>query len=264
MKHEKTLGYLSMSLIAIAFIASFAGLLFISNSEKVLTDRIRLSEEEARPANLEIIKLVSSECKDCFDIELFVTGLKDLNVKITNEKIVYINSLESLALINKYNIDKAPALIISGETSKSNIKNELESAGTRVSDVILITAPVPVYINLADKEIVGRVAMINIFDRTCTECYNISISRQILQNGFGIVLVNETTYDINSVEGRMILDKYNVTAVPTFLISPQADAYENLNQVWGQVGTIEKDGWYVFRNIGILNVPYKNITTTTI
>jgi len=59
--------------------------------------------------------------------------------------------------------------------------------------------------------------------------------------------VSEDTYDISSPQGKDLIAKYNITKAPTLLISPEAKAYDTLTQVWTEVGTVESDGWYVFR-----------------
>jgi len=61
-----------------------------------------------------------------------------------------------------------------------------------------------------------------------------------------------------------LITKYKIISVPTVLMSPEADQYTNLKGVWKNVGTIESDGWYVFREMQQLRgVVYKDLTSPT-
>jgi len=61
----------------------------------------------------------------------------------------------------------------------------------------------------------------------------------------------------------MLVAQYNITKVPTIIMSPDVKYYElnNFQTVWKQVGTIENDGYYVFRSMRALNgVIYKDLS----
>ncbi|MDO8618388.1 MAG: hypothetical protein Q7R49_00420, partial [Candidatus Daviesbacteria bacterium] len=76
---------------------------------------------------------------------------------------------------------------------------------------------------------------------------------------------SQRSVDISSVEGKSLLARYGITKVPTILISPEADQYANLKNVWKNVGTVETDGWYVFREMQQLRgAVYKDLTTNQI
>jgi hypothetical protein len=83
-----------------------------------------------------------------------------------------------------------------------------------------------------------------------------------LNSTFGLYITNKSTYNITSVQGKAFVQKYNITAVPTVLLSPGAADYVNLASDWTQMGTVEKDGWFVFRTVGkITGSNYTNLTT---
>ena len=58
--------------------------------------------------------------------------------------------------------------------------------------------------------------------------------------------------------------KYNITLVPTIILSSNAKDYSSLNQAWSQVGSIETDGTFVFRDLSLLNIPYKDLYSNKI
>ncbi|MBI5332255.1 MAG: hypothetical protein HZB65_01655 [Candidatus Aenigmarchaeota archaeon] len=359
-------------LVAITLIILLVGVFMMNSANSTLVEKAKFSEEEARPANLNIIKLVSSDCVDCFDVDSVITKITQSNTKITDMKTVDVYSADGQVLVNKYNIERVPTVLISGETSKSTVKSMLDGIGDRQPDgTVVFTDLQPVYINLLNNQtigrvsitiildpsynnytnltlvvdrlreagitianttilnlsetkakemireynltkipalifsddlaayealvqawsqvgsvesdrsyvlreinppylnlssgqIVGQVVMINLADSSCLECYDIGTAKKILETGFGIFIANETIYDIDSTKGKELLKKYNITAVPTFLLSSQANAYVSLNEAWAQVGTVEADGWYVFREIKALgDVAYRDLETNT-
>ena len=76
---------------------------------------------------------------------------------------------------------------------------------------------------------------------------------------------SERTVDALSGEGQGLISKYKITRVPTILTSPESDQYTNLKNVWKNVGTVESDGWYVFREMQQLRgAVYKDLTTNQI
>ena len=57
-------------------------------------------------------------------------------------------------------------------------------------------------------------------------------------------------------------NRYKITKLPTILLSPDVAQYTNLQKIWNGVGTIEQDGWYVFREMQQLGgAVYKDLAT---
>lgn len=69
------------------------------------------------------------------------------------------------------------------------------------------------------------------------------------------------TYEANSTEGMALIKKYNITAVPTVLYSPDASYYQDFDKVWlYQNSTIASDGWHVFRSFNVIAGKYQNLS----
>ena len=85
-------------------------------------------------------------------------------------------------------------------------------------------------------------------DDQCSDCYDVSIHKSALER-FGVYLSEEETVDYLSGAGKNLVSKYNIKKIPTIILSKNANVYESLNQAWEQVGTIETDGTYVFRDV---------------
>ena len=119
------------------------------------------------------------------------------------------------------------------------------------------------YYDLKTLKVRGLVTLTYLTDKSCTSCYNVSIHKSIFGNplGFAMKIVNETTYDISDPTGKALIDKYKITNVPTVIMKGDPAAYARLTAVWPQVGTVDSDGSYVFRNVGLLGVVYMNLTS---
>lgn len=232
---------------------------YLNSYNTEIFKKVGEAKENLRPASLQLVKIADSSCTDCFNIDLITNAMKTLNVNITNSKTLDFSSAEAKQLINQYNIKVVPALIVSGETTKSTIQSYWPQLNGKELDGIVYIQSFPPYRNLTSGNVEGLVNLITLTDNSCNTCYNVSVQKQILQ-GFGLGIKSESTYDINSSAGEGLLNKYNITKVPTILLSPETKVYSSLVQAWSQVGTIEKDGWFVFRATEAMGA-YKDIST---
>ena len=91
----------------------------ISNELKKSTEAVK---EKLKPAKIELVLVKNSKCSDCFDISTIVSHVKNANVNITKEAMFEFDSREGKALIGKYEIEKIPAIILTGEIEKINIQ----------------------------------------------------------------------------------------------------------------------------------------------
>ncbi len=62
-----------------------------------------------------------------------------------------------------------------------------------------------------------------------------------------------------------MIAKYSVEKVPTVILGGDLEIYEGFDAVWEQVGTIEEDGSYVFRELDVLGqqIVYKDLGDET-
>ena len=132
------------------------------------------------------------------------------------------------------------------------IKDALETFGAENKNGFYIINPIqPPYRDLVQNKITGMAELIMITDESCTECYDVTINKRIIE-GMGVVIDKESTFDVNSAEGKKLISKYNISKVPAILISPEAREYKTLVNAWRQVGSIEEDGWFVMRKPEVL------------
>ena len=107
----------------------------------------------------------------------------------------------------------------------------------------------------------GLATVILLNDSSCKECYKVTDHMNILKSGFGMAIETLSNVDVSSTQGKELVSKYKITAVPTVLIS-SADAYADFREAWIPVGTRESDGTYIFRNFTVWpGHAYRNLNT---
>ncbi len=193
-----------------------------------------------------VTNIVDGSCLECTSLAGFTEGLKKAGVAIKSENIVNYNKPEGKDLIKKFDVKHVPALIISQEINYyPEVQQQLVAVQAKEKDgFYALHATLPPYRNLTSDKIVGFVEFITVKDESCTECYDSKVNKQILQR-FGMYLKTEKTYNVSSKEGKDLIAKYNITKVPMILVSPEGSVYATFVKAWEQVGTVEKDGWYV-------------------
>ena len=70
---------------------------------------------------------------------------------------------------------------------------------------------------------------------------------------------SEKYVEIDSLEGKKIKSDYNITKIPTIILSEEILDYDGINVLLDKTGTIEKDKVFIFREINQLQVKYQEI-----
>lgn len=189
-------------------------------------------------------------CTECIDLGVIVDQLKQL-MTISSENT--LTKDQSSDLIQKYSITKIPTIILSKDASVyPTISKDWAQIGTVESDGVFIARDInPPYLDLTTNEVKGIVNVIYITDKSCSECYNVTVHKQILDN-FGIYVNKEEIKDVK--DSTSLISKYNIDKVPTLIISEEVSAYPRLTAVWKDVGTVEEDGTYIFRKTEVMGV----------
>src|SRR3989338_27805 len=193
--------------------------------------------------------IIDSSCENCVDLTPISSALQQQGLFVKDEQSIEYNSNEGKELINRLGIKEVPAVLISEEVDYySEIKDALiQSGATKKEGFYAVHSTLPPYRDLTQNKIVGLVDVVYLTKEDCPVCYDVSVNRDILLR-FGLTLNKENTHDINSPEGKQLVQKYNIKKVPIIILSPDAKYYHSLEQVWKSVGTIENDGWFVMRN----------------
>ncbi len=203
-------------------------------------------------------------CSDCTDYAPVVEQLKGAGVKISDVESVDFADEEGKAIVKQYNLSRVPSIVLSSDLNEyAKVTEGWSNVGTIESDgSFVLRQTTPPFRDVAKDAILGRVSVVYLSDESCSQCYNASLHRPILLN-FGLKLVDEKNVSISSQEGKDLVKKYNISAVPTILVSPDAKEYSGFMGVWAQVGSNETDGWLVFREIktALQGRVYKDLST---
>src|SRR3989344_7252515 len=242
-------------ILIVAVLATVIGALAATKTLVTVNKNIAAAEEEARPANVSVIKIVTPDCQDCFSVDLAVDAFKRQNVKVEEEKTLVFGSPEADASVKQLSIKRIPTYIVSGEVNKSNLENFVKNNGEITNDTFIFTKVTPVFIDTESKQEIGKVIATILTDPSCTQCVDPKLTLEGFKKS-GIKIIDEREVVWNSVDGRKIIDQFKITKLPTFILSPEIDFYDNVKAGWANIGTIEQDKTYVARN---LFFPYRDI-----
>ena len=253
MHHSNKKNKLDILLIA----AAVLGVILIINIfltfgiNQNLKKNIEAAKEAARPAKIQLTLIKNSKCADCFDASQYIAYVKSSKVEILSEKILEFNSSEAKGMASKYNIQKIPSILITGELGKLNLEGF-----NKVQDALVLSQITPPYTDAASGKVKGRVSLKLVKDESCGKCDNMDvIIGQI--NLAGIKLRENKNISASSKEGKSLIAKYKIGFVPTVILSEDAEEYEIIQQAWPSIGTKEKDA-YVLRTV---YPPFLNLTT---
>lgn len=197
----------------------------------------------------------------------FVAQLNSLGIKVSNATALKYNGSEGSALVRKYNITRIPAMILSkGAADYPAIAQAWPQIGSVEADGTLVSRNLtPPYIDIKANKSIGAVTLLELTDRSCTECYDVAtIQTFFARQGMGFEDV--LAYDVSSEEGKRALANYNITKVPTVVLSSDAGEYQIPAIVaWKTIGSIEQNGWYVLRDLGaVQGAVYRDLLNGTI
>ena len=244
MTNQKTQSLIFLALI-LAGILSIINIYVVSGRFGEVQEAQALAKELMRPADLEVIRLVASDCKDCYPLENVLSKLEGMNTNVKDERTISFDSPEGKSLVNQYDITKLPVLIVSGEINKTEQLHTFFTTNGFVDDGHAVyTNIMPPYYDAASNSVVGRVALIYLEDASCKECSSLKQMDAVLkQAGVGIGSVE--TYDYTSPTAQQLISTYGVAKIPALLISKDIEAYPNLQQQLIQADISLKNDYYV-------------------
>lgn len=242
---------------AILLLNFVAMLIFTLTVNGKLNDAIEL----ASPQTGSLTLINADDCEKCRDLEAVKKDLISQNIEFSEEITLQASDEEAKKLIAQYKITKLPALIFSSEKKlKAPLKEALKEKEIPTTEKGFVwEQKIPPYFDMENTKTTGLINVIFLTDKSCADCYNVVEVQKPILNSFGVAMNNEKIVDISEVEGKNLKSKYNITKVPTIILSPEAADYTGLTNVWPQAGTIENDGSYVFRNMEAIKVKFRNL-----
>jgi len=201
---------------------------------------------ESVVGKVNIINIKATSCTDCSDLGVAINFLDQNGVYVENTQNVEYEDASNY--ISQYGIENVPAIVIVGDmTSYGAVYQTLQKV-SKESDGYMVIQPAAPYLELSNNKIRGLVDITYLNDSSCTDCYDVKIHDGALSN-LGIFIKNKSTYDIASLQGSALVEKYNITDIPTIILTGDLEAYNGFDQVWSSVGTVESDGAYIFRQM---------------
>jgi len=216
----------------------------------MINGKIVEAKEAATPAKIQLITINNQKCADCVDISLIVDSLKKSNVNITEEKELEFNSQITKEIIDKYNIESVPTIIISGEIDKLNIK-DME----KIDNVLIFSKLNPPYTETKTGKTIGLVYTTLIKDSSCTACRDLSSIPDTLTQS-GVVVKEEKMLEKSDTKAQEWIKKLNIQKLPVFLISDDIEVYPFVEKM-KQAKIPKKNGYYIFESLA----PYAEVNT---
>ncbi|MAG91248.1 hypothetical protein CMO83_01065 [Candidatus Woesearchaeota archaeon] len=239
----------------------------VKNDDSLLLPEITPPYTDAETGEIQgrvtLYNLNDPACIDCNDLATLVNQIKSSGITITEEKNIDSNSAEGKELIDKYKIDFIPIILFSEDAGIYPIIQQawpqigsIESDGTHVMRVVN-----PPYINITTGKLRGLIDITYLTDSTCIECYDVNTHKEIITSpqSFAMILGKEETVDISDVKGKELIAKYDITQVPTVILSEEIDAYPS-RLALSEFFSVEEDNSYVFRRPSVMG-NYKDLTT---
>ncbi len=208
---------------------------------------------------VQLKEIQADNCKECGLLSGLKIQLESFGIKIIEYEKINSSSDTGKKIIEENNLKFTPALLISKNIEDYWwIFDQIKSSFVEKGDNYMFKNPIPPYIDLTDGKIKGKVDLIFIENKSCENCFNVTELKSAFQS-LGIYFYNEKYVDISSSEGKNLLAIYNITAIPTVILSKETEDYDSIIQMLEQIGTFESDGKFVFRKLDSLNVEYQNI-----
>ena len=165
------------------------------------------------------------------------------------------DSPELEKLIEELEITKLPVILLKGEIDNlDNMRTKFEKKG----EYLVLETPQPPYYYLPTKKIIGYVDLILLKDKECTLCPKIGELSHDMQWKNGVAFTEKRAVYIGSEEADLLVKRYDITKVPTYIFKGDLLEYEFIAKSWDKVGSIESDGALVLR---LVNPPYMNPQT---
>ncbi|MEK7072141.1 MAG: thioredoxin family protein [Patescibacteria group bacterium] len=246
MEKKSNLNILLFSAVAIIIAVSLVVGLVISLVANLSLNQ-KMPASANKPTKVDIVLLKESSCSDCFDLTPVIENIKSENVKINSEKTIEISTQEGKDLLSKYGITQIPSLLLSGNMDNNAGLKSLLSKWGEIKDGTFVLRQIGApYFEVNSGKIRGKIQLTMLTDTSCNECYDVTKHEEILKQ-FGFADKEAKVVSVQLSDGQELVDKYNIKLVPTIILSGDLDAYSSLVKVWSQVGTVETDGVYVFR-----------------
>lgn len=205
---------------------------------------------------VEVYTVEAPDCERCTESIQLDEILEDSGVYVETAENISPDQADEKGFDAE--IERAPAYLVSEHVLEYEGGQEfIEGMGfEEINGGYRSYVRYPAY-NFSSQQVNGLVDMVKIGFEECDECYDEEIHTEIVQNIIGPGLNDVETKDVT--RSGDLVEEYEISQVPTFILQGDMDKYPELMAAWEQVGTVEEDGTFVFRNLDILELPYYDL-----
>jgi glutaredoxin len=209
--------------------------------------------EERVVGYVDFVLVQNSSCVECLDLNYFLDILDAYGIAVRSQKVIEYDSEEGKAISENYLIDRVPLVFIKGDISEYTMFSLVwsEAGGAVESDGVYSFREAVPYFDVLSGETKGLVTVTKLIDQNCFDCLDVNELVEPL-NLMGVTIVKEETFDVSSPEAKNLIEKYEITKIPTIIVSSDAEEYLDFFVAWPEVGTQEEDNNFVFRNLEVL------------
>ncbi len=226
------------------------GVFDVKDDYAVLKRNVPYVDESGKVRGLVDMIEVDANCENCFPLAPLKNKFEQMGVKMNEYEVVGAGSARGLEMVKKYNLDFAPALLISKNIDEYGwIMSEIKGLLVDKGDYYLFNSAIAPYKDLTNDVVRGNVRITLLEDSSCKDCFDVNKLKESFQAA-GVSFISEKVLDISSFEGKAFAKKYNVTAVPTVVLSKEILDYSQIRGALKDAGTFdEKDQSFVFRKL---------------
>ncbi len=213
-----------------------------------------------------VVSLTAKDCSNCSSFATLLPLLRNRGIVFDEEKFLEFNSSEGKDFVQKHGLQKVPAIFLSENIQEyPEVFNALiNQLGFKQGKGYIFREPLSApFVDALSGETKGLVKAIFLDDSSCNDCYDVNMHKQIFDR-FKLFLNEEETVEVSSEKGQQLISDYNISRIPTVLLSPEAKEYQELVNVWRAVGTIEENDWFVFREPSALSGVYIDLNLNLI
>jgi len=262
--NKKTIGYILIGLIIVLIIAGlfYYDVIELPESKEEKKDDLKVLDNFTIPMGapeVELYIIENPECKECLNVSKvleIIKGAPTLDVK--SDQTVAYDSKEGKEFIEKYDLKRLPAFVLK-IISEEKLEGDMPPFEKREGDLVYDQTPPP-YFDVADEKVKGVISVTKITNSDCADCFDIEMLMKNLEM-FGLAVSDEKTVAHDSEEGKELIEKYEITKVPTLIFSSDAAEYDQITQAWPEIGTTEDDGMMVLRTV---NPPYFDLESDSV
>ncbi len=212
------------------------------------------------------IKLTDKSCNKCADINHMIIKFRELGIYMNDAKNIDISSDDGKVLIEKYDIEKVPVLILDQNMGLyPHIVNSWETLGSIEEDgTYIVRKTLPPYKILESNEIKGLITITYIVDKTCTECFD---PKKIKERIMRIMpqYKEEIILDISDIKTQQLVIDKGIEHVPTVILSNDVNEYPLFENFFGNIFEKQDDESFIFKGYDkIQGVSYKSLRTNKI